>query len=337
MTQAPVDKGRRAIITGAATGAATLAAGGASLAQGAGAAGPVTRGVSVRDLYGGRFIGPEQAVDAMAVLKARSKSEFDKRLKRREAMNEQLRKFRAPFASLVEKDPDARSGISGMRNLARATRDQNRGKPVIMSPNATERIFLGSLGATLVAPFYHTTWIGTSGETSDNTVTAHPSGQMSFDISTGDNGDSSVSAWAAVGIPFHSAVPSGLLNIWSTPAFSYAWADYCQTDGASADGWIGLYVNSFDLAGGDTGAVVDMQWSLWSDSSWWNGTWGEATNSGFALRWPPIPVDQDHQYVIWVWMGGDVSGGGWSNPFWGSGAFDIMNVAVPSISWELFS
>jgi hypothetical protein len=47
-----------------------------------------------------------------------------------------------------------------------------------------------------------------------------------------------------------------------------------------------------------------------------------------------MQVDQDHQYAIWVWAGGDVSAAGWGT-FSGSGAGDTMNTAVPFIRWEL--
>jgi len=60
----------------------------------------------------------------------------------------------------------------------------------------------------------------------------------------------------------------------------------------------------------------------------------DVTNGGFGLYAPPIQVDQDHQYAIWVWVGGDVSAAGWGT-FSGIGAGDDLIVAVPSITREL--
>jgi hypothetical protein len=47
-----------------------------------------------------------------------------------------------------------------------------------------------------------------------------------------------------------------------------------------------------------------------------------------------VQVDQDHQYIIWVWAGCDASADGW-HTFSGSGAGNQLNIKVPSIRWEL--
>jgi hypothetical protein len=157
---------------------------------------------------------------------------------------------------------------------------------------------------------------------------------MSINIWTDFNNGSAVSGRAAVGTYFYPPTSDSTLQIWSAPAISDDWGDWCSFDSASADGWIGLYVGSYDLAGGFTGAVIDQQITLWSDSSWWSGVGEqEGSNSGYGL-YGSTHVDQDHQYLIWVWCGGDISAAGWGT-FSGSGAGDDLNVAVPSITWEL--
>jgi hypothetical protein len=196
---------------------------------------------------------------------------------------------------------------------------------------AVERVFLGSIGATQGPPYdYQWTWSAVSGNASENSESADAgSGDMSINIWADFNNSSSVSGRAAVGIYFYPPAPNGSLQIWSTPNFNYDWGDWCVLDGASADGWIGLYVGSYDLTGAFTGAVVDQQINLWSDSSWWSGVGEqEGSNSGYGLYAPPIQVDQDHQYAIWVWAGGDVSAAGWGSPFWGSGTGDDLNIGV---------
>jgi hypothetical protein len=96
-----------------------------------------------------------------------------------------------------------------------------------------------------------------------------------------------------------------------------------------------LYVGSYDLTGAPTGAVVDQQVTLWTDDSWFRGAGGhQGSNPGFGLYAPPIPVDQDHQYIIWVWCGGDISADGWGL-LSGAGADDDFQVHVPYIGWYL--
>jgi hypothetical protein len=43
------------------------------------------------------------------------------------------------------------------------------------------------------------------------------------------------------------------------------------------------------------------------------------------------PIDSDHFYEVWVWVGGDAEAHGWS-VFWGSGALSEGGITVPSIS-----
>lgn len=294
-------------------------------------------GVSVKDLYGGRFIKPELVKQSMSGLEDRLKSEFVARTKHRQALNEQMRKLRAPMMGLVEKDAHARSAVSGMRELAVAGRKAKKNHGAVHHSKGVERVFLGSIGATQVPPYdYQWTWNAVNGNPDVNSETADAgSGDMSIDIWTDLNNGSAISGRSAVGIYFYPPAPNGSLQIWSTPNFNYDWGDWCAFDSASADAWIGLYVGSYDLTGASTGAVVDQQVSLWSDSSWWSGVGNqEGSNSGYGLYAPPIQVDQDHQYIIWVWAGGDVSAAGWGT-FSGSGAGDDLNIGVPSITWEL--
>ena len=129
---------------------------------------------------------------------------------------------------------------------------------------------------------------------------------------------------------------TGFLQVWSNPALNDDWGDWCSTDGAGSDGWVGLYIGEYVVDGGGfVGAPVDQQISLWSDSSWWSGVGSqEGSSSGYPL-FAQLNVDNDHFYEIWVWGGTDVYGAGWST-FWGSAAGGDLSASVPSITWELY-
>jgi hypothetical protein len=293
------------------------------------------RGVAVRDLYGGRFLPPDVVRHSMARLEDRLAVEFHERVKLRAQLGEQMRRYRAPLLEIIGKDQHAAEAVSGLRRLHAAAHDRKHRVP--HRAKGKERIFAGSIGATQVPPFdYQWTWSAVNGNPDVNSENADAnSGDMSLSLWTDLNNGSSISGRAAVGIYFYPPAENGSLQIWSTPGFTDDWGDWCAFDSASADAWIGLYVGSYDLTGAFTGSVVDQQVSLWSDSSWWSGVGSQqGSNSGFGLYAPSIQVDQDHQYAIWVWVGGDVSGAGWGT-FSGSGAGDDLSVAVPSITWEL--
>jgi hypothetical protein len=291
------------------------------------------RGIAVKDLFGGRFLEPDSVLHSMGALEERLTAEFKERSHVNAEIAEQSRNAARRILTPTNEDPD--DTVAGLRQIAAKLRDRDLREP--HRADVKDGVYVGSIGAVVKPPFdYQWTWSAVNGNPADNTETANKSsGKMSlvFDTDDSDN-SSSISGRAAVGIYFYPPADNGTLQVWSSPAYTDQWYDICSFDSAHTDGWIGLYIASYDLTGAPTGALVDQQVSLWSDSSWWSGGTGQGSNSGFGLYAPPIQVDQDHQYVIWVWAGGDVSAQGWGT-FSGSGAGDQLKVTVPSIRWEL--
>jgi hypothetical protein len=291
------------------------------------------RGIAVKDLFGGRFLDPDSVLQSMGALEERLAAEFTERTHINAEIAEQSRNAARRILTPTNEDPD--DTVAGLRQIAAKLRDRELREP--HRADVKDGVYVGSIGAVVKPPFdYQWTWNAVDGNPADNTETANrSSGKMSlvFDTDDSDN-SSSISGRAAVGIYFYPPAENGTLQVWSSPAYTDQWYDICSFDSAHTDGWIGLYVASYDLTGAPTGALVNQQISLWSDSSWWSGGTGQGSNSGFGLYAPPIQVDQDHQYVIWVWAGGDVSAQGWGT-FSGSGAGDQFKVTVPSIRWEL--
>jgi hypothetical protein len=293
------------------------------------------RGIAPKDLYGGRFLSQKVALQPMRELEARLTAEFQERTARRAKLAAPMAKLRSPLVEAIGSDRKAARAVEDLRNLAVAAGKRKPRQP--HRATVDRKVFAGSIGATHVPPYdYQWTWSATSGSPSFNHEAAsRATGDMAVNIDTDVGGNSSsVSGRAALGIYFYPPVANGLLQIWSTPAYTEDWFDVCFLDSCHADGWIGLYVGSYDLTGAFTGAVVDQQVTLWSDSSWWSGGEGQGSNTGFGLYAPPIEVDQDHQYLIWVWIGADASGDGW-HTFSGSAAGDDLNVHVPSITWRV--
>jgi hypothetical protein len=294
------------------------------------------RGTAVKDLFGGRSIPAETALASMRSVEERLTTEFRQRVHRKAQLAEQMRKYRTPLLEVIDQHRAAGEAVTGVRRLQEATRDRKLHQPY--RAKAREGVSIGSIAATVVPPYdYQWTWSAVAGNPDENDETAdRDNGDMALHIWTdfSDN-SSSVSARTALGTYFYPPASNGTLQVWSSPSYTDDWGTYCVLDGAAADAWMGLYIESYDLAGAATGTVVDQQPLLWSDSSWWSGTGSEeGSNSGYGLYAPPIQVDQDHQYIIWVWMGGDISAQGWGT-FSGSGAGDDLSAHVPSITWEL--
>lgn len=292
------------------------------------------RGISVKDLYGGRFISPETARRSMVGLEKRLDVDFLERTRLRKQLAAAPEKINAPFLDAGKQKGPAAAAARELRRLHKVARGLKVQRPRIVKVNSG--IFSGLSGATVAAPFdYQWTWGALSGDDShDNAETAdRSSGALALELNSGIDDSSSVAGRAAVGIYFYPPFSSGVLQVWSTPAFNYLWGTYCSFASAHADGWIGLYVGSYDLSGKFTGDVIDYRVSLWSHDQWFGSTSGPGSSAGYGLYPPPIQVGRQHQYIIWVWCGGEISSDGW-HALWGSGAMDLFNVAVPSITWE---
>jgi hypothetical protein len=288
------------------------------------------RGIDVRDLFGGRSLSQKAVRQSMGALEKRLTAEF----KERTRVNAEIRKHsRALSASLNEEAKGVAEAVTGLRRLATSLRGRRLVEPPYLE--AREQVYVGSIGAVRKPPFdYQWTWSAASGNPEGSESADRQSGKMFFQLYTDDDNSSSMSGRTAVGIYFYPPAECGDLQVWASPSFTDQWWDFCTFDSAHADGWIGLYIQSYDLTDAPTATLVDQQISLWSDSSWWSGTSGQGSNTGYGLYAPPMQVDQDHQYAIWVWAGGDVSADGWGT-ISGSVAGDVMNIAVPFIRWEL--
>jgi len=106
---------------------------------------------------------------------------------------------------------------------------------------------------------------------------------------------------------------------------------------AHSDGWLGIFVGSYAVAGGYAGTLIDERLKLWDfNSGWFDHPESQTGISGFPLSaW--LPVDRSHGYTIWVWCGGSIASDGfYGPPYHGSDAESIMNITVPSIFWALF-
>jgi hypothetical protein len=124
------------------------------------------------------------------------------------------------------------------------------------------------------------------------------------------------------------------LNVNSAPAYTATWGTWCAQADAQTDGWIGLYVGSYNMSDDSfAGDVIDQKYTLFSDTSFWRGIGGhESRNSGYPVS-AQFPVDNAHWYAIWVWSGGEYLRPGWGGTFSGSNAQSGIVTNIPYLSW----
>jgi hypothetical protein len=270
------------------------------------------------------------------------RADFAKESSQRAQRAKLLHKCSAPLRDLMSKDKSAAEAIREMRRLAVGAR--KRKVPLARTAPPLTGIIPGLTGvsATVQPPYdYDWTWNAVDGKglvVSDSAN--HTSGRMALDLETNDDsvfrGDvsSAVTAQAAVGIYFYPPM-SGNLQLWSSPSYDYFWGISCFLEPVHADAWIGFLVESYDLYGNFTGFVVDQHMSLWSgDESIFAYDKNDGSVPAYGLHSPPVPVDRNHQYRIWVRCGGYVAADGWHWTY-GSQAIDQLNVKVLSITWSV--
>jgi hypothetical protein len=290
---------------------------------------------TIDTLFGGKIPSTKVALAGMADLERELDRSFKDQARERALQQRTLAKLHAPILESVQGSEQVAAAVRQLK-----ADDARRGKIKLYAPEVAAvapRIFAGSIGITFAPPYnYPWTWTAFTGSASDHSAAANRStGAISFGLHTSNGGDAATSAGrAAVGSYFRPMTANGILRVSATPSFSYNWWTSCAFASAHSDGFIGLYVGRYTLAGGFDGAPVNQQISLWHDNSWWSGASGSASSSGYGLS-AQFNVDSSHYYQIWVWCGGYVSASGW-HTFSGSGAGAYMSARVPSIHAELF-
>jgi hypothetical protein len=269
----------------------------------------------------------------MASLEKRLTTEFRQRHAIRMKAAQAQKRIGHAIGDLLKNDERYLHAVRDLRRIANARRRTKLGPPKLA--RVVERIFTGSMGATIPPPYdYQWTWDAVAGDAGPFNATADKNaGNLSvLSDSTGGNGGS-CSSRSAVGIYFYPPAANGFLRVSATPGFNFWWIDNEVFSNAHTDGFIGLYVATSDLSGFDTGPVVDQVNMLWNhDCPNFHADNDQGSSSGYALN-AGFPVDNDHQYAIWVWCGVDASSGG-HNWFYSSGAIDTLSATVPSITWE---
>jgi len=287
----------------------------------------------LRGLYGG--LSPSQTVVR------RAKAAKQKELSASFAIQEVLRsrharimdRVHSPMLEALGRDTKVVRAVASLKSAARQMRRRPLARPLV--PVHKPRI-VADLGATVVPPYdFQETLVSSTGAPFNGSSADKTTGQITSFIDADSRNPSSETLTAAVGIFFHPPTDcSGTLNLSATLSFTYNWATYCAFASAHSDGWVGISVERFDMAGFPAGVLVDQQIFLWADNSWWTGAgYSSGSNNALPLS-AQCTVDNQHTYHVWVRCGGSISAGGWHGGF-GSDAWSRIFGSVPSITWEL--
>ncbi len=126
-----------------------------------------------------------------------------------------------------------------------------------------------------------------------------------------------------------------LMRFSAFVTYGYNWDDSSSWgDTAHSDGYLGVFITSFQLDGSGGRVEVDQRSHMWSDGTGW---WEEHSDSGEGLIWPNsqvevfLPVTSSRIFLFWIWalQSGDA----------GSDSSEIANLdgVVPFMVFEQFT
>jgi hypothetical protein len=268
---------------------------------------------------------PPKRQKLLAGMRQRAK-EMDERFFAKARRQAQVRALLAPSLNKLRQqlEMDAKT----LKKLMTLRPVRPRKRPPLKIPKQTDRIFSGSVGATLVPPYdVDWTWSQQQGENPGNPQTSADanSGTMAItNITTGQT----ASASTAVGIWLIPPLGGGsTMTISAAPAFSWAWYVDAIFNYSESDGWINVVVESFDRHSGVFIAnAVDQPFDLWDVWHSFLG-WGsdDYTTTGYPVQ-VTFNTTEGVYYTVWIQFSTYAQSGDMA-------LADFSSITVPSITW----
>lgn len=291
---------------------------------------------------GGKAVGRSTVRKSMDRAAKDLDRQFCKHAKREEARaDRQAATTTALLGSAVRDDPELKKALQAQieaeKRLDTVEQDYKlEHPPALRVPKS--RVVLGSIGGVETPAYnYDWNWFATSGNIRTQTHNANRNnGTLENYLSIGgSNGAGSGDLRTAVGFYLRPVVDTGILRIDVSPSHSTRVSTHTAFSSASASAWLGLFIGEYAV-GSNTyiGAPVNIQNTLVSHSTWWDGDATSLSSSGYPMT-ASINVDSNHWYAIWVWAGvrGSANGSGFLSY---SAMHSRIDVTVPSFNWTLY-
>jgi hypothetical protein len=258
---------------------------------------------------------PPKREKLLAGMRRRAK-EMDERFFAKARRQAQVRALLAPSLNKLRQQLDVDAKTAKKLKALRPVGPRKR--PPLKIPKHTDRIFSGSIGATIVPPYdVDWTWSQQQG--------GNDSPQTSADANSGTMGIGNItvgataSASTALGIWLIAPLGTSTMTISAAPAFSWEWY--------VSDGWINVVVESFDQHSGVFIADVVNQtfglWDAWQSFLSWGGD--DYTTTGYPLQ-VTFTATKGVYYVVWIQFSTYAQSGDMA-------VADFSSITVPSITW----
>jgi hypothetical protein len=251
---------------------------------------------------GGRPLSKKVALKGMADVEKSLTNRFRNRASFRAESAELYKRIQAPIYELVGKDKRVVAGLRDFNKMNSRVRSRTIYPPPSHLPKIAPRITSGSILSIFSKPYdYQWVWTGRTGSGSATAGAIQANG--TFRVDAAGNRGGSASASAGVGKYFRPISDNAFVRFSPYVEYNYFWYDNSTYVTAHNDGYVGVFVQSFDLNGGNPRTEVDIRPSLWSDgTSWFQVHYDE--QSGIVWAYSDtvyFPATSARQYIVWVW------------------------------------
>jgi hypothetical protein len=259
----------------------------------------------VAAIHGGPL--PASAIKrSIALLEQRIVIQFERHKTQFAKAAARQKRVLAPLMKVIKDDRRAAEAAEAYAKTAPSKRPAKRRLPSDL-PMVAPQVRGGSV-LTITAPPYSVDWTSGSGSTSNSTTSGGGFGEKD----NGAFGASTIvftggSAWGGGGVAsqIQPIAENELMRFSAFVQYSYNWDDSSSWgDTAHSDGYLGVFITSFDLRGGDERVEIDQRSHMWSDGTGW---WEEHSDSGEGLIWPNsqvevfLPVTSSRIFLFWIW------------------------------------
>jgi len=262
----------------------------------------------------------------IAALNKRLVAETQTRYAERKRAARESQKMLAPLIKIIRQDKSAMKAAQNVRRLT-----THRKRPKITYPKALQRVAPHVRSGSIIkffGPPYDAEWGDHSNDASSFATKDPP--EPRFDSTTRPGNGS---AWSSAGVGkwFIPDGESTWVRIGLYAPYEYEWRVASTWETAHSDGFIAVYVQSFDFGGGDPRDEVDRRIGLWSEGSAWQQDHSDS-GGGYYPSDTYFLASNARQYIIWAWChtsADDVSG----RVVWSYASGEIA-VSLPWIVFE---
>jgi len=252
--------------------------------------------------HGGKPLSEKVVLEGVTDLEYSLTKRFNDRVTHQTEAADDLKKMQAPIYDLIANNKLVAEGLQGFQKMNARLGERRITPPPSPASKIAPRIMPGSILSVLSTPYDYQWTSGAQRRSGFAGENAQKTEGTALVYATG-NSDGSASASAGIGKYFRPISENAFVRFTPLVKYNYFWYDRSTYLTAHNDGYVGVFIQSFDLNGGDRRTEVDIRPPLWSDGTSW---FQDHRDEQDGTIWPPsetvyFPATSNRQYIVWVW------------------------------------